>query len=84
MPPSPPASAPPLTMGVLWEWLRPDIWLLGGAVVAALAVAVANVQIPATLGLVYCRVGRWDREKERRRAGRMRSMLIDTYIYIYR
>ena len=50
---APPVAGPaPLTLAELWRWLRPDAWLLAGAVAAAIAVAICNVQIPAALGVV--------------------------------
>lgn len=42
----------PFNWGLLWEMLKPDVYLLGAAVVAAIAVAVINVQIPTVLGEV--------------------------------
>ena len=45
-------AAQPFNWALLWEMLKPDMYLLGAAVVAAVAVAVINVQIPTVLGEV--------------------------------
>lgn len=41
-----------LDWSLFWELLRPDVFLLGAAVVAALTVAYVNIQIPILLGSV--------------------------------